>query len=158
MVRCRGSNLGDRADLLEAAHMLFPAAPDDAEATARAKQHAAAALTEVLAAPQRFSDLARELSACSSAAQGGQITRGQTVPEFETFLFNLEPGQIWPVPVKTRFGHDVLRLDRRIDGRTCRPRWSGTRSQTTCASTSGGGCSTSICSCWSVRRRSAASS
>lgn len=107
-------------DLFEAAHMLFPADPDDAEASARAKQQAIAALTEVLAAPHRFGDLARELSACTSAAQGGnlgQITRGQTVPEFETFLFNLEEGQICPVPVKTRFGYHVLRLDRRIEGR-----------------------------------------
>ena len=70
--------------------------------------------------PERFSELARARSACPSAAQGGnlgQITRGQTVPEFETFLFNLEPGQICPVPVKTRFGYHVLRLDRRIEGR-----------------------------------------
>jgi peptidyl-prolyl cis-trans isomerase C len=107
-------------DLFEAAHILFPADPEDAAATAQARQQAAAALAEVLAAPQRFADLARELSACPSAAQGGnlgQVSRGQTVPEFETFLFNLEPGQICPVPVKTRFGYHVLRLDRRIEGR-----------------------------------------
>ena len=51
-----------------------------------------------------LAELAQQLSACSSAAQGGnlgQISRGQTVPEFETFLFNLEPGQICPVPVGT---------------------------------------------------------
>jgi len=107
-------------DLFEAAHILFPAEPADADASARAKQQAIAALQEVLAAPQRFADLARELSACPSAAQGGhlgQISRGQTVPEFETFLYNLEAGQICPVPVKTRFGYHVLRLDRRIEGR-----------------------------------------
>ncbi len=107
-------------DLFEAAHILFPADPADADATAQAKQKASAALREVLAAPQRFADLARELSACPSAAEGGhlgQISRGQTVPEFETFLYNLEPGQICPVPVKTRFGYHVLRLDRRVEGR-----------------------------------------
>ena len=107
-------------DLFEAAHILFPAAPEDADATARARQSAAAVLPEVLAQPQRFADLAREMSACPSAAQGGnlgQITPGQTVPEFETFLYNLEEGQICPVPVKTRFGYHVLRLDRRIEGR-----------------------------------------
>jgi peptidyl-prolyl cis-trans isomerase C len=107
-------------DLFEAAHILFPADPKDADATARAKEQASVALREVLAAPARFAELARELSACSSAAQGGnlgQISRGQTVPEFETFLFNLEPGQICPLPVKSRFGYHVLRLDRRIDGR-----------------------------------------
>jgi peptidyl-prolyl cis-trans isomerase C len=109
-----------RPDLFEAAHMLFPADPEDAEASARAKQQASAALAQVLAGPERFAELARELSACSSAAHGGnlgQITRGQTVPEFETFLFSLEPGQICPVAVKTRFGYHVLRLDRRIEGR-----------------------------------------
>jgi peptidyl-prolyl cis-trans isomerase C len=107
-------------DLFEAAHILFVADPEDAAATAQAKEEASAALHDVLAEPGRFSDLARARSACPSAAQGGnlgQITRGQTVPEFETFLFNLEPGQICPVPVKTRFGYHVLRLDRRIDGR-----------------------------------------
>jgi peptidyl-prolyl cis-trans isomerase C len=107
-------------DLFEAAHILFPADPADADASASAKEEAAAVLAEVLAAPQRFADLAREMSACPSAPQEGnlgQITRGQTVPEFETFLCNLEPGQICPVPVKTRFGYHVLRLDRRIEGR-----------------------------------------
>lgn len=107
-------------DLFEAAHILFAADPEDADATAQAREQATSTLGEVLAAPSRFGDLARERSACPSAAQGGnlgQITCGQTVPEFETFLFNLEPGQICPVPVKTRFGYHVLRLDRRIDGR-----------------------------------------
>jgi peptidyl-prolyl cis-trans isomerase C len=107
-------------DLFEAAHILFVADPEDAAASARAKEEASAVLHDVLADPGRFSDLARARSACPSAAQGGnlgQITRGQTVPEFETFLCNLEPGQICPVPVKTRFGYHVLRLDRRIDGR-----------------------------------------
>lgn len=107
-------------DLFEAAHILFLADPDDEEATARAKAQAQAALARVLADPASFGALAAELSACPSGAQGGnlgQIGRGQTVPEFETFLFNLEPGQICPVPVKTRFGYHVLRLDRRIEGR-----------------------------------------
>jgi peptidyl-prolyl cis-trans isomerase C len=108
------------ADLFEAAHILFPADPEDAEACANAKGRAAAALAQVGEQPQRFAELAQQLSACPSAAQGGnlgQITRGQTVPEFETFLFNLEEGQICPVPVKTRFGDHVLRLDRRVEGR-----------------------------------------
>ena len=107
-------------DLCEAAHILFLADPEDAEVCASAKERAAAALAQALEQPQRFAELAQQLSACPSAAQGGnlgQITRGQTVPEFETFLFNLEPGQICPVPVKTRFGYHVVRLDRRIEGR-----------------------------------------
>lgn len=107
-------------DLFEAAHILFLADPQDEQATSRAKEQASVALARILKEPESFGQLARELSACPSAAQDGnlgQITRGQTVPEFETFLFNLEPGQICPVPVKTRFGYHVLRLDRRIEGR-----------------------------------------
>ena len=37
--------------------------------------------------------------------------------EFETFLVNLEEGQLCPVPVKSRYGVHVLRLDKRIEGR-----------------------------------------
>ena len=71
--------------------------------------------------PDRFAELARELSACSSSKQGGtlgQLTRGSTVPEFETFLFELEPGQLCPVPVRTRYGFHVLQLQHRVDGKT----------------------------------------
>lgn len=70
--------------------------------------------------PGEFDELARLRSACPSGAGGGrlgQVGRGQTVPEFETFLFALEPGQLCPMPVKTRYGAHMLRLDRRIDGR-----------------------------------------
>ncbi len=76
-------------------------------------------LGEVLAAPQRFANLAREMSACPSAAQGGhlgQISRGQTAPEIETYLCSLDERQICPVPVKTSYGYHVLRLDRRSAG------------------------------------------
>lgn len=107
-------------DLYEGAHILFLADPADAEATARAKERAEAALARVLERPRSFADMARELSDCSSGKQGGnlgQITRGSAVPEFETFLFNLEEGQICPLPIKSRFGFHIARLDRRIEGR-----------------------------------------
>jgi len=107
-------------DLYQGAHILFAADPDDAEATARAKARAEAALARILEHPQTFADLARELSDCSSGKDGGnlgQITRGSAVPEFETFLFNLEEGQICPLPIKSRFGFHIARLDHRIEGR-----------------------------------------
>jgi hypothetical protein len=47
----------------------------------------------------------------------GQLSRGDTVPEMETFLFNLEEGQISPVPVRTRYGVHVVRVDKRVPGR-----------------------------------------
>lgn len=107
-------------DLFEGAHILFMADPADAAATARAKERAEAALAVVLDRPQSFADVARELSDCTSGKDGGnlgQVTRGSTVPEFETFLFNLEEGQICPLPIKSRFGFHIARLDRRIEGR-----------------------------------------
>ena len=106
-------------DLFHAAHILFSADPADKPAYARATKHASAVIATLQSNPGSFAKLARAHSACPSAAQGGnlgQVTKGQTVPEFETFLFNLENGQLCPVPVKTRYGVHVLRLDRKIAG------------------------------------------
>jgi peptidyl-prolyl cis-trans isomerase C len=107
-------------DIFEASHILFGAARSGAEAYALAVQQAEAVIQALQQDPSAFEDFARELSSCPSAAQGGnlgQITRGQTTPEFETFLFSLEAGQLCPVPVKTRYGVHVLKLHRRIEGK-----------------------------------------
>jgi peptidyl-prolyl cis-trans isomerase C len=108
-------------DLFEPAHILFKARRDDADAYAKAEAQAAAILADLQQHPDRFDSLARSLSDCSSATEGGrlgQIVRGETTPEFETFLVAMEPGQICPTPVRTRYGVHVLRLDRRIAGET----------------------------------------
>ena len=102
----------------EAAHILFAAAPEDAAGRAQAKQAATETLAMLAAHPDRFAALARTRSACSSGAQGGllgQQRRGDLVAEIETFVMALEPGQICPVPIATRYGYHVLRLDRRAD-------------------------------------------
>ncbi|MEI6984781.1 MAG: peptidylprolyl isomerase [Rhodospirillaceae bacterium] len=106
-------------DLFEAAHILFPAPPADAAARLVAKQAAVDALALLQAAPRRFAELARESSACPSAAEGGslgQFTADQMVPEFMTFLNSIEPGSLCPVPVPTQFGYHVIRLDQRERG------------------------------------------
>jgi len=106
-------------DLFEARHILLPAAPDDPEAQATANELALSLIATLSEAPESFAELATVLSACPSKQQGGhlgQLTRGQTAPEFETFLFNLEEGQLCPVPVRTRFGIHVLRLERKLIG------------------------------------------
>jgi peptidyl-prolyl cis-trans isomerase C len=107
-------------DLFEARHILFMALPDDPEAQEAAREKAVAAIAQLEARPDRFSQMAQALSDCPSAKEGGhlgQITRGSTVPELETFLYNLEPGQLCTVPIKTRYGYHVLRLDHRVEGR-----------------------------------------
>lgn len=107
-------------DLVEARHILIAAPPDDEEERGKAKQKA----RELIAMLQRdrtaFAVLAREHSACPSKDQGGalgQVTRGDTVPELETFLFNLEPGQLCPLPVDSRYGVHVVLVDQREEGR-----------------------------------------
>lgn len=107
-------------DLYEAQHILLAAAPDDGEAREAAKQKAETLLTWLAAAPESFEELAREHSACASSAQGGylgQVTRGSTVPEFETFLCSLDDGETCATPVETRYGYHVVRLLRRHRGR-----------------------------------------
>ena len=107
-------------DIFEACHILLSAAPDDRQAYGRAEKEAQDIIQVLTANPALFEKLARERSKCPSAQTGGnlgQVSRGQTVPEFETFLFSLEEGQLCPVPVKTRYGVHVMRLDRRVAGR-----------------------------------------
>lgn len=107
-------------ELFEAAHILLLASPDDRTTYDAVVRQAEDLITLLQMRPEDFDELARQHSACPSATLGGclgQVARGQTVPEFETFLFGLEPGQLCPVPVKTRFGAHVVRLDRRISGR-----------------------------------------
>ena len=70
--------------------------------------------------PEQFAALAKTHSACSSASQGGklgQITAGQTTPEFERALFAFEPGSIAPEVVVTRYGFHIVQLDRKLEGR-----------------------------------------
>lgn len=101
-------------DLHEARHILLPAnKPDSAEL-------ATAIATRLASAPSDFAALAAAHSACPSGQAGGnlgQLSPGQTVPEFEAALARLTPGVIHPEPVRTRFGWHILALDRRIPGR-----------------------------------------
>jgi peptidyl-prolyl cis-trans isomerase C len=106
--------------IYEAAHILIAAPRDDAVAFARAQSEAGAILQELREHPHRFAEVARARSACPSAAQGGnlgQITAGQTTPEFERALFALAPGSLCDAPVATRYGVHIIRLERRIEGR-----------------------------------------
>ncbi|MGE0565952.1 MAG: peptidylprolyl isomerase [Pseudolabrys sp.] len=107
-------------DIFEVSHILFAALPSDRNAYARARADADTVLAVLKDAPDRFAELARAHSQCPSAAQGGnlgQITRGQTTPEFEQALFVLEPGDLCAEPVATRYGFHLIRLERKTPGR-----------------------------------------
>ncbi len=108
-------------DIYEASHILFAALPADRKAYELARAEAQAVLTELREHPERFAERAKAHSRCPSAEQGGnlgQITAGQTTPEFEQALFALEPGQLCEAPVATRYGVHVIRLERKHEGRT----------------------------------------
>jgi peptidyl-prolyl cis-trans isomerase C len=107
-------------DIFEASHILFAALPADREAYAQARADAAAVLATLMDDRDCFAALARGYSRCPSAAQGGnlgQITAGQTTPEFEKALLALRPGELCAEPVATRYGFHVIRLDRKHEGR-----------------------------------------
>lgn len=107
-------------DIYEASHILFSADRSDSLGYAQAVADAEALLLLLRATPGRFAELAKAHSACPSAASGGnlgQITAGQTTPEFEQALMALEPGTIGAKPVGTRYGVHVIRLERRHAGR-----------------------------------------
>ncbi|WP_317202774.1 peptidylprolyl isomerase [Janthinobacterium sp.] len=103
--------------MVEARHILF-------QVTAGAplellRETGQAVLSELRAHPERFAELAREYSNCSSGAVGGslgQLTLGQTVPEFEKLLFRLAPGAMAEHLLETRFGLHIVQVLRRIDG------------------------------------------
>lgn len=103
--------------LIEVRHVLLPAAPDNDAERAKAKQLAEAILTELNQAAD-FARLAANYSVCSTKDQGGllgQISKGQTVPEFERQVFKAKPGLI-PYPVESRYGLHVVDVLRRIEG------------------------------------------
>ncbi|MEP5980854.1 MAG: peptidylprolyl isomerase, partial [Marinobacter alexandrii] len=65
-----------------------------------------------------FNDLARDYSACESRHQNGslgQISRGQTVEEFERPVLSLKEG-FHPELIESRYGYHIVRVDQRIEG------------------------------------------
>ena len=107
-------------DLCEAAHILLAAAPGDETARAQARETASLLIAALSRRPEDFAAMAMRHSACPSAGQGGnlgQLSPGQTVPEFDAALRAMTPGAVHREPVETRYGVHVVRLDRRIEGR-----------------------------------------
>jgi peptidyl-prolyl cis-trans isomerase C len=109
------------ADLFEVSHVLIEPEGDDDEAWRTAGLRARAIISEVGDDPAAFARLAREVSACPSAAQDGslgQVRRGDLVSEVHEVIEALEPGSIHRRPVRSGFGWHVIRLHRRIEGHT----------------------------------------
>ena len=104
-------------ELYEVRHILITACnAADPAALERAKEAAEELIARLQQRPERFTELARAYSACPSKEAGGslgQVTRGEIAPELASCLAVLDAGQLCKVPVRTRHGYHIVRLDRR---------------------------------------------
>lgn len=106
--------------LYQASHIVV--APRDAgeAAAGEARERARLAIESLRTGAASFDELARTLSDCPSAAEGGRLGLlkiGDLAPEVEGALLALEPGTIGAEPVRSRYGWHVLRLEQRVEAR-----------------------------------------
>lgn len=105
------------APLLAARHILLAADPQDQLARAQA-QDQALALLDQLNQGADFAELATAYSACPSKQLGGelgQLSKGQTVPEFERAVLRLPEG-LASTPIESRYGYHVVDVLQRVEG------------------------------------------
>jgi len=105
--------------LLEVRHILLAAAPEDITERMNLKEVADKLIEILKVEPSAFDDLVARHSACPSKEQKGnlgQISKDQTVPEFEKHVFASEEGLI-EFPIETRYGFHIVIIDRKVDGR-----------------------------------------
>ncbi len=113
--------------LMEVDHILLAAAKDDIEGRDAAKHNADVIISQLLQEaknnePSSFAALAKEYSACPSKENGGnlgQLSKGQTVPEFERQLMLLSEG-ISDKAIESRYGFHVVNINRKIEGEAIR--------------------------------------
>ena len=104
--------------LMAVSHILLAAPPDDPEERIQQEEVGQQLLTSLLEGRAQFAALAKQYSACESRHQGGslgQISKGQTVEEFERPVLSLREG-LNPELIETRYGWHIVRIDQRIDG------------------------------------------
>ncbi|WP_295727305.1 peptidylprolyl isomerase [uncultured Bartonella sp.] len=100
-------------------HILVSANPKDKKAFDQAREKAYAILEQVKKNPQNFATIAKDISSCPSAAEGGnlgQITRGSTVPEFENALKKAKKTGLLMQPIESRYGYHIVEINQIIPG------------------------------------------
>ncbi|WP_444997020.1 peptidylprolyl isomerase [Aliikangiella sp. IMCC44359] len=105
--------------LMEVDHILLAASKDDLTGREVAKNNAQDIIQQLKKDPILFPALAEQYSACPSKKMGGslgQISKGQTVPEFERQLMILPQG-LADKPIESRYGFHVVNVTRKIEGK-----------------------------------------
>lgn len=100
--------------LWEVSHILCACDPRDATASETAKLRATELAKRAQQSPKGFASLAAQESDCGSKQSGGalgQLSPGDTVPEFEAVLRDMHSGEMTPTPVLTRYGWHIIRMD-----------------------------------------------
>ncbi|MBI0002746.1 peptidylprolyl isomerase [Bartonella sp. M0177] len=100
-------------------HILVSANPKDKKVFDQAREKAYAILEQVKKNPQNFATIAKDISSCPSAAEGGnlgQITRGSTVPEFENALKKAKKTGLLMQPIESRYGYHIVEINQIIPG------------------------------------------
>lgn len=105
--------------LMEVDHILLAAAKDDLEGRDDAKSKAKEIIEKLQDDASQFAALAKQFSACPSKEMNGslgQISKGQTVPEFERQLMT-QPEGLATSPLESRYGLHVVNITRKIEGK-----------------------------------------
>ena len=100
-----GDNMKQLTDqrVARVSHIMLPTTPENVEQLAAWK-------AEISNDEEKFSARAKESSTCRSAASGGSlgfITRGKLGKEFDSVIFEEEPGFVYG-PTQTPFGHSII--------------------------------------------------
>ena len=115
------ANLGKfkSAPLMEVSHILLAADHRDFTARQQVREKAEQLIEQLTSNPVSFSELAKTHSACPSKEDGGslgQISKGQTTPEFERQVVLLNEG-LASSPIESRYGCHVVYVNQKVDGK-----------------------------------------
>lgn len=103
--------------LVSVRHILIAADPED-EIERSQKMEIAQSLIKELQQGANFAQLAAVHSACPSKQHGGelgQLSKGQTVPEFERSILRLPLG-LSTAPIESRYGYHIVDIQQRVEG------------------------------------------
>lgn len=105
--------------LIEAKHILIMADPGDFDKREEGKEIAQKLLDTIKSNQSEFGNLVKQFSACPSKEVGGslgQLSKGQTVAEFEKVLMQVPLGLVDFV-IETRFGFHIAIVENRVESR-----------------------------------------